>query len=677
MSNQDSSLDLDVEDSKYTGKANEEYTRENPLGGHYVYPDDTSSGIISKLHDQATKMRSAILGAKDFIQLKAVFVPYYADVLANELKVAELANEMKNILNYINSPIADFLHINLTFRDAVKSFPLSHFPPSDVIDDEPVKIQVPYKVQSSAKGMKELFFRACIMTDIPHLLRFLIDRGADIYADDYWAVQLAATYGNLKIIKFLICNGLSCTAEKKHKFYSALKEAARYGHLPVVKLLIDVCSTTGLEVPKEEFRSIAQAAVDKDHIHVVEYMYKLRVNEFDVSGLLYSAVLTGSIKVVKFLVPYVDLNIGSPADNLYWAARCGHLPVVKCLVEHGARNINEAFVTAAWKGFMPIVQYLFDIGADIHHRNDEAFRLAVAENRLEAVKFLVEKGVDIHTRDNTPWRDMITDRYHDFNTDKELNVLKFLLEKNEDQVFINKYFTPLAAQYGRKDILQLLIEYKADIHYDKDMPLFMAVVEDKVETVQFLLDAGAYTYDVNGNRYNKDSPTEIMILCDASRNNSRSVVQYLAERFPYERPMHLSINAAASSGHVKILDYLLSLKCNANYILNDALELAMENNRGNVVNYIVQHLKDRIKFIDDSILMSAAWNNYSMVVKFAVQYGNFTNKDYEKASANAMLNKHDSIAQYLFDTINSCYPVVNPTETPETDQTNSTSCVLH
>jgi hypothetical protein len=326
---------------------------------------------------------------------------------------------------------------------------------------------------------------------------------------------------------------------------------------------------------------------------------------------------------------------------------------------------------------MQFVQYLFFLGADIHHRNDDAFRLAVATDQLEAVKFLVEKGVDIHTRTNGPWRDMITYQSRGFDHDGKLNVLKFLLEKNEDQLFINKYFTPIAAQHGRNDVLKILIEHKADIHYDKDMPLFMAVVEGELETVKFLLDAGAYTYDVDGNRYNKDSPTEVMILCDAARNNRRLVVQYLTERFPYKGQTHLSICAAASGGHVEVLDYLLSLKCNADYILDDALKLAMENHRGNVVYYIVQHLKDRIKFTDDSILMSAAWNNYLMVVKFAIQYGKFTNKDYEKAAAHALLNKKDSLAQYLIDTINSCYPIINPTETPETDQYKSTSCVLH
>ena len=65
-----------------------------------------------------------------------------------------------------------------------------------------------------------------------------------------------------------------------------------------------------------------------------------------------------------------------------------------------------ALMKAAMGGYLDVVCFLVDHGADIHIKNKDgetALMRAAWGGRLEVVKFLVSKGGDIHTRDNSGW----------------------------------------------------------------------------------------------------------------------------------------------------------------------------------------------------------------------------------------------------------------------------------
>ena len=67
------------------------------------------------------------------------------------------------------------------------------------------------------------------------VVKFLVENGADIHADDDYALRHAAERVQLEIIKFLVEKGADIHARDDE----ALKYAAFYGHLEIVKYLVE------------------------------------------------------------------------------------------------------------------------------------------------------------------------------------------------------------------------------------------------------------------------------------------------------------------------------------------------------------------------------------------------------------------------------------------------------
>ena len=67
------------------------------------------------------------------------------------------------------------------------------------------------------------------------IVKYLVDNGADLHAGDDYALRLAALNGYWEIVKYLVDNGADIHASDG----CALRLAARNGHLEIVKYLID------------------------------------------------------------------------------------------------------------------------------------------------------------------------------------------------------------------------------------------------------------------------------------------------------------------------------------------------------------------------------------------------------------------------------------------------------
>jgi ankyrin repeat protein len=190
-----------------------------------------------------------------------------------------------------------------------------------------------------------------------HKVKYLIDH--DVNVNKNSAMRLAAIYGHLKIVKYLVKQGADIHAVND----LALQVAARYGHREVVQYLNNI---------KER---------------------KLTMN---LNEQLFNECENGNLDKVKRLVKQgADIH----ADDLN---------KVKQLVEQGA-NIHArddlALRLAAEYGHLEVVKFLVEQGANIHARdnyaeNDYALRRAAGNGQLDVVKYLVEKGANIHADDD-------------------------------------------------------------------------------------------------------------------------------------------------------------------------------------------------------------------------------------------------------------------------------------
>ena len=65
-------------------------------------------------------------------------------------------------------------------------------------------------------------------------LKNLLSQGANIHADDDWALKVSAWGGHLEVVKFLVTQGANIRAGDDEP----LRYSARFGHLEIVKFLI-------------------------------------------------------------------------------------------------------------------------------------------------------------------------------------------------------------------------------------------------------------------------------------------------------------------------------------------------------------------------------------------------------------------------------------------------------
>jgi hypothetical protein len=125
------------------------------------------------------------------------------------------------------------------------------------------------------------------------VIKRLVKKGANIHADNNYALQWAAESGHLDVVKFFVEKGADIYAEND----LALIRAAEGGHLDVVKFLVE-----------------KGADIHADNNYALQWAAK-----------------NGHLEVVTFLV---NNGANIHADNdlaLRWAAESGHLEVVEFL----------------------------------------------------------------------------------------------------------------------------------------------------------------------------------------------------------------------------------------------------------------------------------------------------------------------------------------------------------
>ena len=235
---------------------------------------------------------------------------------------------------------------------------------------------------------------------------------------------------------------------------------------------------------------------------------------------------------VTFRKIYIALD-KSDEDGLIWAAKRGHLEVVKLLLEQGVAvdtDDENSLKQAVFYGHLDVVKLLLKYGADIHDEHDLAFRIAAQKGYLDIVKYLIEEGADIHALDDEyPYTD---DALKWAAEEGHLGVIKLLLthgaalpdvndytniyeailaavendhtkiaklllrtikespEIGDDDYIITEAFK-IAAERNHLELLHLLLDNKADIHDDNDYALRSSVSNKHLDVVNFLLDNGA------------------------------------------------------------------------------------------------------------------------------------------------------------------------------------------
>ena len=175
-----------------------------------------------------------------------------------------------------------------------------------------------------------------------------------------WAIGFD---GRLEVVKYETKYGPNINARNNR----TLQVAAANGHLKVIKYLV----SQGVDANNNW---ALQIAAQNGHFDVVKYLIEKGANVVGVNAYnaLQLAAISGHLKIVKYLVHHgVDTNVVDAMKDyaLRWAARNGYLNVVK---------------------------YLIEKGANIHAEDDYALRLAAEFRHLNVVEYLIEQGANVN-----------------------------------------------------------------------------------------------------------------------------------------------------------------------------------------------------------------------------------------------------------------------------------------
>ncbi|AYV85138.1 MAG: repeat protein [Satyrvirus sp.] len=125
------------------------------------------------------------------------------------------------------------------------------------------------------------------------IVKYVIEKGADIHAENDQALRKASRNGHLEIVKLLIEKGANIHAVND----GALHGASFNGHLEIVKLLTE----NGADIHAENDRAL-QWASENGHLEIVKLLIDKGANiHAENDGALRWASLYGHSEIIKFL----------------------------------------------------------------------------------------------------------------------------------------------------------------------------------------------------------------------------------------------------------------------------------------------------------------------------------------------------------------------------------------
>ena len=176
----------------------------------------------------------------------------------------------------------------------------------------------------------------------------------------------------------------------------------------------------------------------KDIINIFQFIFKNKIClNFD--------------KEIKEYIEIIKDNIFLINDNNIKLDINGYIDIIKFLIDNGANiniNDNELFFSSIQKGYIEIIAFIIDIGKiDIKYYNDKIINKCIEYNNSNLLKYFINKNIEININ-----KDYIFNIYSN-------EILKILIENNNIEVKL-KTIKKLFLYYdSNKNIINYLKSY--------------------------------------------------------------------------------------------------------------------------------------------------------------------------------------------------------------------------
>lgn len=157
--------------------------------------------------------------------------------------------------------------------------------------------------------------------------------------------------------------------------------------------------------------------------------------------------------------------------------------VLRLLIEAGPSRdgLSLALVRASRNNLDDSCSLLLANGADLEYDNSAAIRHAVTSGRLDLF--------DVFLR-SKPAQGVIEAAFQEVKnivgTGQRCQFLDRLLQAGVPQDLQSGYLIDVAGSEGQEEVVQLLLNYQADVHHEQNRSLVLAAIENRLRTLQIL-----------------------------------------------------------------------------------------------------------------------------------------------------------------------------------------------
>lgn len=223
-------------------------------------------------------------------------------------------------------------------------------------------------------------------------------------------------------------------------------------------------------------------AIAYNHLNIVEYL----IQNFNFyahvdKGLKYACAY-GNYDIVNFLT---DIGANIHYDNDYCvkvATQKGYLKIVDlCITMDVLPQIEDNYLIkcAAFNGHLDIVDFLIRKGVNYRVENDTPFKYAAENGHLNVVEYFINHGISVNCYNNYAVRHAAKNGHVD--------TVKYLINKGANHTTLNEYALRTATMNNHLDVVKCLTENKSNIRIDNDRLIRYAIEMRQWDMVSYFL----------------------------------------------------------------------------------------------------------------------------------------------------------------------------------------------